>query len=401
MSTAPGTARRRPATTGSPQRDGAPRSALQAARIGRGWSQPRAVQAIIQAGARLNIPLPQPESLKTQLSKWENGRLTPEPIYRRIFRQLYGLTDAELGFTDTPPTGGEQEADELSGRLLVARRVDTGLVHVLASHTHQLRVQDRSLGGAVLLDEMAGHVRKIEQLFGDTATGAQRATLAAVLADAAALAGWQALDTGAPRRAWSQITAARGAAQEAQRPELLANVLGQQSYVLLELGHTTDAADLITTAAELTGLPPLMRAWLAAARGELLAAAGNADDALRAFDTAHGLLPDDPHDPALPFVALDDVHLTRWRGNALARLARPEAIEHLSHALTGLHPSFVRAAASLRADLATAHARAGDRDQAKSQAHAARQLAIQIGSDRIRRRVERLNLPVPARDEQQ
>ena len=99
-----------------------------------------------------------------------------------------------------------------------------------------------------------------------------------------------------------------------------------------------------------------MSAWLAAAHGETLAAAGNRDDALRAFDDAQALLPSDPVDPALPFLFLGGSHLDRWRGNALAQVGDAEAIDQLTGALAELPASWVRARAGLLVDLAYAYA---------------------------------------------
>ena len=41
-------------------------------------------------------------SLKTSLSRWENGHHAPDRHYRRLFREIFGLTDAELGFAIKP-----------------------------------------------------------------------------------------------------------------------------------------------------------------------------------------------------------------------------------------------------------------------------------------------------------
>jgi hypothetical protein len=58
---------------------------------------------------------------------------------------------------------------------------------------------------------------------------------AAVLADAAGLAGWQALDTGSPAEAWLRHESAKAAAREAGSPVHLAHAMGQQAYALLDL----------------------------------------------------------------------------------------------------------------------------------------------------------------------
>ena len=64
-------------------------------------------------------------SLKTKLSRWENGHeAVGLPEYRRLFREIYGRTDAELGFPDD--YGSSSAAEELRARLIAARSVDPG-----------------------------------------------------------------------------------------------------------------------------------------------------------------------------------------------------------------------------------------------------------------------------------
>ncbi len=75
-----------------------------------------------------------PASLRTAVSRWENGHVIPDQHYRRLFRDIYGLTDAELGF-EVRGTHGELEAaegeDELRARILNSTRVDAGLVALM------------------------------------------------------------------------------------------------------------------------------------------------------------------------------------------------------------------------------------------------------------------------------
>jgi tetratricopeptide (TPR) repeat protein len=179
---------------------------------------------------------------------------------------------------------------------------------------------------------------------------------------------------------------------------LLAHATAEQGFVLTALGENAYAAEQANHARAVAGSgPPLLRAWLAAAHGETLAATGDRDGALRAFDDAHALLPADPVDPALPFLFLGGALLDRWRGNALAQLGDPAAINDLTHALARLPTTWVRARAALLVDLAFAHAAAGDRDAALGHARAARQLAQQIHSDRHLRRLAGLALPTGRR----
>jgi len=109
-----------------------------------------------------------------------------------------------------------------------------------------------------------------------------------------------------------------------------------------------------------------------------------------AFDRAAAMTVDATGDT--PYLALGDAHLARWRGDALARIGHPEALDCLNVALREMDSSFRRATASLHCDLAIAHLRSGDRDAAFHFASTARSIAGEVGSVRQLRRVERLRI---------
>jgi hypothetical protein len=146
---------------------------------------------------------------------------------------------------------------------------------------------------------------------------------ALALADAAALAGWQALDAGDPRKAWDLHDIAKSAARQADNAASLAHVTAQQAYALLDAGQPADAVELLDYAnsrANTSQIPPRLRSWLAAAHAEFLAAAGMRSEAMRQLDAASGLLPAGDTDPELPYLMLNEANLARWRGHCLARL---------------------------------------------------------------------------------
>jgi tetratricopeptide (TPR) repeat protein len=321
-----------------------------------------------------------------------NGREQPNEIYQRLFREIYGRTNAELGFADEPEE--DPEAAELRSRLAVARTIDSETVEVFRHQVDNTRKIDRRFGALTQLDQLRAQIDQVHHLL-SYHTGPQRPMLAGVLAEASTLAGWQALDRAALGQAWNHYECAKTAAREAESPPLLAHATAEQAFVLIDLDETTAAVDQLAHARSIAHgtATPLLHAWLAAAHGEALAAAGHADAAQRAFDTASDLLPADPVDPALPFLFLADAHLDRWRGHALARIGAPEAIDQLTTALARLPADFVRARTGLLVDLACAHAAAGDRDAALAHARPARRLAAQIKSDRHQRRLSRLVLP--------
>jgi tetratricopeptide (TPR) repeat protein len=365
---------------------------LQTVRHHLGYTAAQVIDLLTRRAQALNLPIASKSSLKTQLSGWENGKGEPNKDYQRLFREIYGRTNTELGFPDVPEE--DPEAAELRSRLAVARTVDRDTVDLFRRQIDHARHIDRSFGGLTLLDQLRSQIDQVHHLL-SYGTGNQRAALAGALVEASTLAGWQALDRAAPGQAWTHYERAKAAAREADSPALLAHATAEQAFVLLDLDETEAAVEQLAharTLAEGNAAPPL-RAWLAAAHGEALAAAGHADDAQRAFDAADTLLPVNPVDPELPFVFLGDSHLDRWRGHALTRIGASDAIYQLVDALARLPAAFVRARSGLLVDLAYAYAAAGDRDTALTHARRARLLAAQIKSDRHLQQLNRLVLP--------
>ena len=367
-------------------------TSLQTVRRQLGYTAAQVIDLLTRRADALHLPVANKASLKTKLSRWENGKEQPSEIYRRLFREIYGRTSAELGFPEEPEE--EPEAAELRSRLAVARTLDQETVEVFRHQVDHARRVDRRFGALTRLDQLRTQIDQVQHLLTYRA-GPQRPALAGVLVEASTLAGWQALDRAAVGQAWTHYERAKAAAREAESAALLAHATAEQAFVLIDLNETTAAVGQLAHARSIANCTatPLLRAWLAAAHGETLAAAGDADDARRAFDTASDLLPADPIDSALPFLFLGDSHLDRWRGNALARVGAPDAIDQLTAALTRLPADFVRARTGLLVDLAYAHAAAGDRDATLTYARQARRLAAQIKSDRQQRRLNQLVLP--------
>jgi hypothetical protein len=205
------------------------------------------------------------------------------------------------------------------------------------------------------------------------------------------LAGWQALDLGDVPSSWQHYDHSRSAAAQSDSIPHESHAAAEQAFVLIDAGGARDAVDLLDSARRRadTSAPQVLRAWLAAAYGEALAAHGDRTASLYAFDQTADLLPSDPTDER-PYVALDPVHLARWRGHALARFGHTDAITVLTDALGRLDPSFVRAETALRVDLATALAAGDNQDEARTHADRARALAAELGSKRQHRRLKTL-----------
>jgi len=87
-------------------------------------------------------------SLKTQLSRWENGHSVPEPHYQELLAQLYERTPAELGLAAV--AAGAPEAG-LRARLAAAAAVDQGVIALWREQlavTHRLDAELGTAGAA-------------------------------------------------------------------------------------------------------------------------------------------------------------------------------------------------------------------------------------------------------------
>jgi len=222
---------------------------LKAAREARGWSQTQLMHALGHRATTRGLVLPGRESLKAQVSRWENGHVVPDAQYRRLLREVYGLNDADLGLVEEIAVLPALTApNELQDRLAASTAVDAELVSLLQAQTDTVRQLDRRLGAPVLLEQMRGHIAGLVDLLRHAVLAKERKPVAAVLADAAALAGWQSLDVGAHRQAWDYYETAKAAAREAGCSTLLAHAMGEQAYALLDLGDAASGCALLTEA---------------------------------------------------------------------------------------------------------------------------------------------------------
>jgi tetratricopeptide (TPR) repeat protein len=374
------------------EQNGEQGSPLRRARLRKDIKQARAIALFVNALERQGKSAPSRESLKRQFAYWESGeRLVTIEAYKRAFMEIYEAPAEALGFATSPPRKADDVAAELatvqSFRLF---QVDRGLVDLFESQTHNLRLLDRRLGAETLAVQAKAHVDQVSNAFRRSVTG-PRHLLGACLAEAAALAGWQALDGQDLGRAWDMHELARSAAREAGDVGVTAHVTAQQSCVLLDHGQAELALQLATSASRIARnkVPPLLAAWLAAAEAEAFAATGNEVATLRKLDAAARLLDRADGGDELPYLMLSAGHLARWRGHCLARLGHTEAIEYLTTALSAAGDS-VRAATGLHADLAIAFHHAGQLGGARQHAVIAASMASQFGSARQRRRLRQV-----------
>lgn len=333
----------------------------------------------------------QPGTLSLRhLHRLASGQRTGRPALPTTRRLLEAIFDVPWAVLLGEPGGSRAEARSgEAGRLSIlvrnARRLDLETVKLCAGQIDTIRQLDRRFGAATLLEQLRQHAANVHQLATYTVDPRLRRALAAVLTDAHTLCGWQSLDLGETVAAWNHYRDACEAARIAESAVLLAHAQAEQAVVLADAGETAMASELAAHACAESHrcAPALLRAWLAAAHGEALAAHGQETASLRAFDEAARLLPaESAPEPESPYIALNDTHLARWRGHAMARFGHPDAVEVLTEALAHHDRTFVRAESGLRVDLALAHAACGERDQARVYRDQARELAGAVGSAR-------------------
>jgi hypothetical protein len=377
--------------------DGQIASPLRRAREARGWSQAATMRRFTAAVRRLGGTCPEGESLRRMFAYWESGqRSVHEPLYQRAFIEVFAAPAEALGLAVAVHPELEVLADGL--RLFT---IDAELVALVERQTDTLRLTDRRVGTAVLLNQAEAHVAQIETLLHQS-VGGERERLAAALAEAAALAGWLALDHADIQRAWHLHEQAKSAAHESGDRDVLAHVTAQQACVLLDSSEPAAAAAVIEHARSLAGdkAPRLLRAWLVATKAECHAAQGESRLSRNSMNVAEGLASSASAETGLSFLMLTDGHLARWHGHCLARLGDPGAIGVLTSAQADASDS-VRAMIGLNTDLALAMHRAGRVDEAAAVARRASDLATLHGSRRQRRRLAPLQLTRKCEEVQQ
>lgn len=365
-------------------------SGLKQERERHGWSLRRLAKELRQQAALEGNQLPADSSLVSMICRWEKGQ-RPDISYRYLFRKVYGQTDAALGFT--PEAGTEPT----SVPLLQApggqpARVDPALLDDLQALTNSYRRMDRRLGAPAIYEEMTRHLHRVMSLRAASMSTVDRQRLGGVIADVAALIGWQALDMDNAAEAWRHFKTASAAAREAGHLTLQAFSVAETGYISLLSGNARGAIPLLEQAEAIAyrQATPTFRAWLSAARAESLAGAGDADGCLRALDkAAMHIARAGPGEERTHSVAhFDESHLLRWRGQCLVELGRvDEAEDVLRASLTRIDSSFVRARSGVLLDLASALAQRSEVEEACRTAKEALVLARDTQSKRYERQV--------------
>ncbi len=360
----------------------APGTGLRGARTARGWSQSEAATELVALGRERSIPVAAAASLKTLLSRWENGHARPEPHYQSLLALLYDSSPEALGIGDASQReAAGSAAKRLRAAVAAAREPGGDAWQAQMEAATRLDARFGEAGAGTLVHAL---VEQLDARLLHSLTHATREAAAHLLAEAALLAAVQALDRGEPDVAWRRGAQARAAAELAERPVVAAAALAGMAAALVEAGDAAAAVVLLDHVPDAG--PPAARSRVAAALGHARAALGDGAAADAAFSAAYSAidLPGttvrvDVARPAALSLELADLH--RRHGHALVTLREPGAERPLRDALDA-GPRTERHRASLHADLAVALA-AERPVEAAEHARSARSIALRIGSVRI------------------
>jgi hypothetical protein len=218
------------------------------------------------------------------------------PATARLFECVLGEPITALLASPKTTAASEREdpGAELRQSLDAARRVDHSTIALLHQQLDALRRLDRQLGAIIVRDELKVKIRQVERLAAHSLAPGTREPLADLVYEMHTLAGWQALDLGDITGSWQHYEQSRATAAQSDSIPYESHAAAEQAFVLIDAGAIRDAVNLLDSArcrADATS-PRVLRAWLAAAHGEALAADDKRTASLHAFDQAAQLLPD-------------------------------------------------------------------------------------------------------------
>jgi tetratricopeptide (TPR) repeat protein len=360
---------------------GNPKTQLQAARLQMGWSQPRLMLAMRSAAPAVGFQLPpSDESLKTQITRWENGRARPDESYRRLFRAVYGLSDRELGFpsgSDVPVRRQAQASDDAMHYF----------ANLLAEH---LRA-DNHMGHRFVVDPVRQQARQLA----DLARGARGPVRTPVLTMAfrySEFLGWLCQDAGQYEEAMAVTDRARDMVIELGDPLWISYLMMRKSNIATDAGDPAGAAEMIDQAAKVAHyLPPRLHATILRQKANAYAGLGELRTCAAAIDKALEVVgAEDPEGAELasyctePYVAME-------AGACWMQLGQPAKALSTYQLASREWPDALRRDHGLSlARLASAQAEVGAIDEACTTGSRAIAVANQTGSVRTLLELRRL-----------
>lgn len=268
---------------------------LQAARTDAGWTQARALLALREAAKEDRVSIANPSSLKTMLSRWENGARV-DPIYQRLLCKVYNQTPEELGFIS--------EAEVRKLRVpRVAATVHSDMVGYFRNIFTQHIQADSLFGPHHLVDVVRAQAALLDQVLLN-ARGDVRDELLQLACRYNEFAGWLSQDSGDPDNAMAFSDRAMDYALEINDPRETAYVLMRKANIAIDQGRPARALGLADAALRNPSqVPPRIRALILGQRARAHAHLAEPDECRRAVDEAYREVhrPGDDSDDLAPY----------------------------------------------------------------------------------------------------
>ncbi|MCM0674672.1 hypothetical protein NCC78_08220 [Micromonospora phytophila] len=339
---------------------------LQRARLDLGWKQSRVIAALIAEASKQGVRLAGQASLKTMLSRWENGGGQPDGVYQQLFCAIYGLDHEDLGF---------DEPERRAGRVApgVAPAVDQDTADYFRRVLEQHIRADNLMGPHHLVDVVRAQATLLDGIIPD-AKDDIRDSLLVLACRYNEFAGWLYQDAGDPQSAMHYSDRAMDYALAIGDPTETAYLLMRKSNIASDLGGSDRAIGLSTAALrDATRVSPRVRALVLGQQARAYSLRGKADETARALEAAMteatrpGAADADEVASYCTPAYLDMQAATCW-----TELDSPEkAVPVFQEALANMPGVMRRDLGICQARLANAHAALGDRANACGVGHRA------------------------------
>jgi len=308
---------------------------LKTVRQARGWSQSRLVSELERVGEARKVAVASRASLKTAVSRWENGHVNPDPVYSALLAEIYETSPSDLGLEPgpsilwVPPTVTET-------------RVSFDYLDAMAQLLDGYARADNVAGSGHLLGVITQHIGQLERAALEARNGLREATFSAC-SRFAEFAGWLCQDAGDLHEAEHWTQRALDYLEVLDDQLWRAYVLMRKAAVAADRKEHSRSVSLALAAEQTSsGLTPQVQSLVLrqAAISHALA-----DDAVaseraveRALDRVDGLL-----DPDSPFAYCTPSYVLMEVGVAAARQRQYDvAADRFASALTGWPAGFER-----------------------------------------------------------
>ena len=378
---------------------------IKSARYARGWGQKGLALKLRVSSKDFGMDIPELSAVVMTISNWESGRNNPSDEYQMLLIAVLGErpipvleSEAYEKLLVLPDVESLANSGVLLAELEQAFSLEPYDLDQLVGATEELRLLDRRGNMPDTIATMERHINSLERLFNASAKPLACLSLAGTLADAAAIAGWAALDRGQPRNSWRQFGVAMNAALFVGNRSLGAFASAQRAYVLIDQGKFDWAQELVADVLQRDGryVPSELAAWLYGAQAEAAAVNGNVDLCKRSLDLGRARLSYRSSSDECPYVVLDELHFERWAGSCLAKLGDREAIGSLERVRDEMHPDFARALGGVLVDLTQAYVVQREIDAAVNVFASACHVTGGVGSIRQLNRLRKLREQWPS-----